>query len=85
MISARVDMVRRRRNSDIDTFKKDIKEFSVSAAGHIPGVGEVLSIYDTYRKAKRLAASTQRALKVVRRRTRSRINRTAWKMRNRFG
>lgn len=78
-------MVRKRGSSDIDTFKKDLKEFTMSAAGHIPGLGEALAMRDTYRKAKRLAGSTQRAQKVVRRRAKSRINRTARKMRYRFG
>ena len=78
-------MMRRRGNSDIDTFKKDLKDFTVSAAGHIPGLGEALAIRDSYRKANRLAGSTQKALKVVRRRAKSRINRTARKMRYPFG
>jgi len=78
-------MVRKKGNSDIDTFKKDLKEFTVSVAGHIPGVGEALAMHDTYRKAKKLAGSSQRALKVVRRRAKLRINRTARKMRYRFG
>ena len=78
-------MVRKRGNSDIDIFKKDFREFAVSAAGHIPGLGEALAIHDTYRKARRLAGSTQKALKVVRRRAKSRIKRTARKRRYRFG
>jgi len=78
-------MVRKRGNSDIDTFKRDFREFAVSAAGHIPGLGKALAMRDTYRKAERLAGSTQRALKVVRRRAKSRINRTARKTRYHFG
>lgn len=77
-------MVRRDKNSDIDTFKKDLKDFTVSAVGHIPGLGEALAIRDTYHKAKRLSGSTRKALKVVRRRAKSRINRTARKMRRPF-
>ena len=76
--------MRKRRNGEIDTFKKDLKDFAVSAAGHMPGLGEALATRDTYLKAKRLAGSTQKALRVVKRRAKSRINRTARRMRRPF-
>lgn len=78
-------MRRKVRNRDVDTFKKDLKDFSESAAGYIPGLGEVLAIRDTYQKGERLTVSGPKALRVARRRARSRVNRAIRRMRRYFG
>jgi len=77
-------MVRKGRSSDIDTFKKDLKDFTESVAGYIPGLGEVLAIRDTYQKGKRLTVSGPKALRVARRRARSRVNRAIRRVRRHF-
>ena len=78
-------MARKRRDSDIDIFKKDLREFGLSAAGHIPGLGQALAIRDTYLKGKKLAGSTKKTLKGVRRRAKPRIKGTARKRSYRSG
>lgn len=66
-------MARKRKNRDIGTFKKDLRDFALSAAGHVPGLGQALAVRDTYRKGRKLAGSTQKVLKVARRRAKSRV------------
>ena len=63
------------KDKDIERFKKDAKALGLSAAGHVPGVGKVLGINDTYKKGKRLAQSTPRAFSTVKRRVRKNIKR----------
>jgi hypothetical protein len=66
-------MATKRENRDISTFKKDLRDFALSAAGYVPGLGQALAIRDTYRKGRKLAGSTQKVLKVARRRAKSRV------------
>ena len=63
------------KDKDIERFKKDAKAFGISAAGHVPGVGKVLGINDTYKKGKRLAQSAPRAFNAVNKRVRINIKR----------
>jgi hypothetical protein len=63
------------RDKDIERFKRDVKEFGRSAAGHIPYFGEALGIYDTVQKGRRLSKSTPRAINALKRRTKSNIKR----------
>jgi len=63
------------RDKDIERFKRDAKEFGRSAAGHIPGIGKVLGVHDTYQKGKKLKKSTRPALDALKRRAKSKINR----------
>ena len=60
-------------DKDVDRFRKDAKAFGVSAAGHIPGIGKALGIRDTYKKGKRLAKSTSKAVSVIKRRLKTRF------------
>jgi NAD-dependent SIR2 family protein deacetylase len=62
-------------NKDIQRFKRDAKEFGISAAGHIPYFGEALGIYDTVQKGRRLSKSTPRAINALKRRAKSNIKR----------
>ena len=68
------------RDKDIDRFNRNAKAFGISAAGHVPGVGKVLGIHDTYRKGRRLANSTPRAINAVKRRAKSSISRRLRKL-----
>ena len=63
------------RDREIERFKQDAKAFGFSAAGHVPGVGKVLGINDTYQKGRRLAKSTPRAINSLRRRARTSLKR----------
>jgi len=63
------------RDKDIKRFKRDVKEFGLSAAGHIPGIGRVLGVRDMYQKGKKLKKSTRPALNTLKRRAKSKINR----------
>jgi len=60
---------------DIERFKRDARAFGTSAAGHVPGVGKVLGINDTYQKGRRLVKSTPRAVNALKRRARTSIRR----------
>ncbi len=63
------------RDKELEKFKRDAKEFGISAAGHIPHFGKALGIYDTVQKGRRLAKSTPRAINALKRRAKSNINR----------
>jgi len=68
-------------NKDINRFNKDLKAFSLSAAGHVPGLGKALGISDTVRKGKRLTRSAPRALRAVQREAKNSIKRKFKKLR----
>ena len=62
-------------NRDINQFKRDAKNFGKSLAGHIPGVGRVLGIQDTYNKGKKVATSAPKALNAVKRKAKTNVRR----------
>ncbi len=62
-------------DKDIARFKKNAKSFGKSLAGHIPGLGRVLGIQDTYKKGKKLTKSTPKALKSVKRSVKTNVRR----------
>ena len=60
-------------DKDIARFKRDAKSFGKSLAGHIPGLGRVLGIQDTYQKSRKLASSTPKAANAIKRRVKTNI------------
>ena len=62
-------------DKDISRFKKDAKSFGKSLAGHIPGLGRVLGVQDTYQKGRKLAKSTPKAASTIKRRVKTNIRR----------
>ena len=66
----------KRKNKDKSTFKKDLKNFAASVANHNRIIGEISGTYDTYKKGKKLAASGSKVIRTVKRRIKSRINRS---------
>lgn len=62
-------------DKDIARFKRDVKNFGKSLAQHIPGLGRVLGVQDTYKKGKRLTKSSPRALKAVKRSVKTNVRR----------
>ena len=54
-------------NRDVKRLGKDLKEFGVSAAGNLPGIGPVIGMYDTYNKARRVVKSAKRVYRRVKR------------------
>ena len=60
-------------DKDIARFKKEAKSFVKSVAGHIPGLGRVLGIQDTYQKSRKLARSTPKAANTIKRRVKTNI------------
>ena len=55
-------------NKDMNSFKKDLKDFGMSAASNLPRIGPVLGMYDTYQKGKRLAKSGGKVYRNLKRR-----------------
>jgi hypothetical protein len=63
------------KDKDVERFKKDLRSFGKSAAGHVPGLGQALGIYDTYQTGSKLAKSTRKVVGKRVRREKSKINR----------
>ena len=62
-------------DKDIARFKRDVKNFGKSLAQHIPGLGRVLGVQDTYQKGRKLAKSTPKAASAIKRRVKTNIRR----------
>lgn len=62
-------------DKDIARFKKDVESFAKSVAGHIPGLGRMLGIQDTYQKGRKLTKSTPKAANAIKRRVKTNIRR----------
>ena len=62
-------------NRDIARFRRDARGFGKSVAGHLPGIGRALGIHDTYRKGRKLANSTPKAISASIRKVRAKVGR----------